>query len=132
MPCSGHTAHWLLANPILLTESDLQDAKDNDSSRSLHPTGNTPLIDLVLSQLTDVFRIGLIVALVITMLRTSPVTGRVLPLAAGVVFVAVILPTTMPGNSGNLTYTIIAGLLSNTIILVPVLVVVNVVNRLRR
>ena len=90
------------------------------------------MIDLVLSQLTDVFRIGLIVALVITMLRTSPVTGRVLPLAAGVVFVAVILPTTMPGNSGNLTYTIIAGLLSNTIILVPVLVVVNVVNRLRR
>jgi hypothetical protein len=132
MPCSGHTALWLLANPILLTESDLQDAKDDDSSRSLHPTGNTPLIDLVLSQLTDVFRIGLIVALVITMLRTSPVTGRVLPLAAGVVFVAVILPTTMPGNSGNLTYTIIAGLLSNTIILVPVLVVVNVVNRLRR
>ena len=44
------------------------------------------MIDLVFSQLSDVFRIGLIIALVVTMLRTSTVTGRVLPLVAGVVF----------------------------------------------
>jgi hypothetical protein len=90
------------------------------------------LIDLVLSQLTDVFRIGLIIALVITMLRTSPVTGRVLPLAAGIVFVAVILPTTMPGNSGNLTNAIIAGLLSNAIILVSILVLARLFAHWRR
>jgi hypothetical protein len=90
------------------------------------------VIDLVFSQLTDVFRIGLIVALVVTMLRTAPVTGRVLPLVAGVVFVAVILPTTMPGGSASLTHAILAGLVSNTIILVLVLAVARLMARLRR
>jgi hypothetical protein len=90
------------------------------------------VIDLVFSQLTDVFRIGLIVALVITMLRTAPVTGRVLPLACGVVFVAVILPTTMPGGSASLTHAILAGLVSNLVILVLVLAVARLVSLLRR
>ncbi len=90
------------------------------------------MIELVLSQLTDVFRIGLIVALVVTMLRTSTVTGRVLPLVAGVVFVAVILPTTMPSGSANLGDEIIAGLITNLIILVPVLVLARLFVKLRR
>ncbi len=90
------------------------------------------MIELVFSQLTDVFRIGLIVALVVTMFRTSTVTGRVLPLAAGVVFVAVILPTTMPSGSANLGDEIIAGLITNLIILVPVLVLARLFVKLRR
>ncbi len=90
------------------------------------------MIELVFSQLTDVFRIGLIVALVVTMLRTSTVTGRVLPLVAGVVFVAVILPTTMPSGSANLGDEIIAGLITNLIILVPVLVLARLFVKLRR
>jgi hypothetical protein len=90
------------------------------------------VIELVFSQLTDVFRIGLIVALVVTMFRTSTVTGRVLPLAAGVVFVAVILPTTMPSGSANLGDEIIAGLITNLIILVPVLVLARLFVKLRR
>ena len=90
------------------------------------------MIDLVLSQLTDLFRIGLMIALVVTMLRTSAVTGRVLPLALGVVFVAVILPTTMPGGSANLIDAILAGLVSNLIILVPVLAAAALVVRLRK
>ncbi len=90
------------------------------------------MIDLVFSQLTDVFRIGLIVALVITMQRTAPVTGRLLPLVCGVVFVAVILPTTMPGGSASLTHAIVAGLVSNLVILVLVLGVARLVARLRR
>jgi hypothetical protein len=90
------------------------------------------VIELVLSQLTDVFRIGLIVALVVTMFRTSTVTGRVLPLVAGVVFVAVILPTTMPSGSANLGDEIIAGLITNLIILVPVLVLARLFVKLRR
>jgi len=88
--------------------------------------------DLVLSQLTDLFRIGLIAALVITMFRTSAVTGRVLPLTLGVVFVAVILPTTMPSGQASLTDAILAGLVSNLVILVPVLAVATLVARLRR
>lgn len=90
------------------------------------------MIELVFSQLSDVFRIGLIVALVITMLRTSTVTGRVLPLIAGVVFVAVIVPSTLSGSTETLNQEIAAGLISNLIILVPVLVLAKLIASLRR
>ena len=94
--------------------------------------GNAVLIDLVLSQLTDLFRIGMMIALVVTMRRTAAVTGRVLPLALGVVFVAVILPSTMPSGSASLFDAILAGLISNLLILVPILAVAALVARLRR
>ena len=90
------------------------------------------MTDLVLSQLTDFFRIGLIIALVVTMHRTAAVTGRVLPLALGVVFVAVMLPSTMPSGSASLADAVLAGLVSNSIILVPVLALAELIARLRR
>ena len=90
------------------------------------------MIDLVLSQLTDIFRIGLIVALVITMRRTSAVTGRVLPLVLGVFFVAVILPTTLRSQQVDLVDAVLAGLVSNVIILAVVLAAAFLIVRLRR
>lgn len=90
------------------------------------------MIELVLSQLSDVFRIGLIIALVVTMFRTSSVTGRVLPLIAGVVFVAVIVPSTLSGGTESLSQEIAAGLISNLIILAPVLLLAQLIARLRR
>ena len=90
------------------------------------------MIDLVFSQLSDVFRIGLIIALVVTMLRTSSVTGRVLPLVAGVVFVAVIVPSTFSGGTESLSQEIAAGLISNLIILAPVLLLARWITHLRR
>ncbi len=90
------------------------------------------MIDLVLSQLSDPFRIGLMIALVITMLRTSAVTGRALPLVMGVLFVAVILPTTMPSGTATVSDAILAGLVSNAVILGLVLVTAALVARLRR
>ena len=90
------------------------------------------MTDLVISQLTDLFRIGLIVALVVTMHRTASVTGRVIPLVLGVVFVAVMLPTTMPGHLVNLKDAILAGLVSNLIILISVLAFAWLIARLRR
>ncbi|MDH4391826.1 MAG: hypothetical protein QE285_10455 [Aquabacterium sp.] len=90
------------------------------------------MVDLVLSQLTDLFRIGLVIGLVYTMNRTAAVTGRVLPLVLGVVFVAVMLPATMPRASANLLDATLAGLVSNTIILVPVLVLAALIARWRR
>ena len=90
------------------------------------------MIDLVLSQLTDLFRIGLIIALVVTMRRTAAVTGSVFPLVLGVIFVAAMLPLTMPGASASLTGAILAGLVSNTIILAVVLVAAGLIARLRR
>ena len=90
------------------------------------------MTDLVLSQLTDLFRIGLIIALVVTMQRTAAVTGRVLPLVMGVVFVAVMIPATMPSGAVSLTHAVLAGLLSNSIILMPVLAGAWLIARLRR
>lgn len=90
------------------------------------------MIDLVFSQLSDVFRIGLIIALVVTMLRTSTVTGRVFPLIAGVVFVAVIVPSTLSGSTETLSQEIVAGLISNLIILAPVLLLARLLAHLRR
>ena len=90
------------------------------------------MTDLVLSQLTDIFRIGLIIGLVFTMHKTAAVTGRILPLVLGVVFLAVMLPATMPNASASFTDAILAGLVSNTIILAPVLVVAWLISRSRR
>ena len=90
------------------------------------------MIDLVLSQLSDLFRIGLLIALVITMLRTSAVTGRALPLVMGVLFVAVILPTTMPSGTASVSDAILAGLVSNSLITGLVIAVAAVFTRLRR
>lgn len=90
------------------------------------------MTDLALSQLTDLFRIGLITGLVFTMHRTADVTGRVLPLVLGVVFVAVLLPTTMPSTSASFTDAVFAGLISNSIILIPVLILAGLVARSRR
>lgn len=90
------------------------------------------MADLVLSQLSDLFRIGLIVALVVTMRRTAPVTGRVVPLILGVAFVAVMIPVTMPGPSSRAGDAIVAGLVSNSIILALVLACAEVIARVRR
>ena len=93
------------------------------------------MIDLIQSQLLDPFRIGLIVALVFTMFRTRAATGTVLPLAAGVIFVAVILPATQSPGQGSgaasLTEAVAAGVVSNLIILGIVLALAMIVRRLR-
>jgi hypothetical protein len=89
------------------------------------------MIDLVQSQLLDPFRIGLIVALVATMFRTRAATGQVLPLALGVIFVAVILPSTNPPANVTLTDAMLAGLVSNVIILAFVLALAVLIRRLR-
>jgi hypothetical protein len=90
------------------------------------------MTDLVLSQLTDLFRIGLLIGLVYTMQRTAAVTGRVLPLALGVVFVAVIVPSTLPQPHVPLMDSIFSGLIANTIILAPVLLAAALMARWRR
>ena len=89
------------------------------------------MTELIQTQLTDLFRIGLIVALVATMLRTQATTGRLLPLAAGVLFVAVIIPSTMPAGGAGLGQAVAAGVVSNLIILGIVLALWSVISRLR-
>jgi hypothetical protein len=93
--------------------------------------GGHHVLDLIQSQLMDPFRIGLIAALVFTMFRTKAATGTVIPLAAGVVFVAVILPSTQGSGAASLTEAVTAGIVSNLIILGIVLALAMIVRRLR-
>jgi hypothetical protein len=89
-----------------------------------------PFLDLLQAQLTDVFRIGLMIALVVTMLRTQAVTGTILPLLAGVVFVAVIIPMTMPGTEPALR-AIGTGIVANLILLAVAMAALQVYRRFR-
>ena len=71
---------------------------------------------IIASQLADPFRIGLIAALIYTTIRNSGVTGWLVPLAAGIVFVAFIIAVTMPSGGQTQAVVISAGVVSNAII----------------
>ena len=88
------------------------------------------LADLFVAQLTDLFRVGLMIMLVITASRTSKNAGTVVPLILGVVFVAVIIPTTLSSDSPSKTIQIGVGLLSNAAILGVLLAVKSLATRL--
>ena len=91
------------------------------------------LSNLILSQLSDPFRIGLMVALVITMQRTQGTTGVWVPLAAGVLFVAVIIPSTMLTALAQPLWQVVAvGMVSNAIILAVILSAWAIYQRFRR
>lgn len=90
------------------------------------------LIQLFFAQLTDPFRIGLTVALMLTTARTGAVTGWLLPMAAGVVFIAVLIPTTLTAGQGPLAPAIGIGLVSTSIILAVAMGVRELVLRARR
>lgn len=78
-------------------------------------------MDTIFLQLSDPFRIGMIFFLLLTALRTRVATGMLLPLAAGVVFVAVIIPLTLQASSVQTSAALMAaigyGIVTNTVIL---------------
>ncbi len=75
------------------------------------------LTELFLSQIADPFRIGMVIALLLTTRRTAAVTGTWVPLIAGVVFVAVLIPTTLQAGQGDRVTAIAVGLVSTTVLL---------------
>lgn len=80
------------------------------------------MLETLISQLLDLFRIGLIFFLLMTALRTREAAGLVMPLSLGVVFVAILIPLTtgaaaVTGNT-SLYAAIGIGVVSNAIILV--------------
>jgi len=81
------------------------------------------LADILLSQLIDPFRIVLAVGLVLTMIRNRSVTGTVLPLAAGIVFIAVLIPMTLERVTEGLPLRIALGLVSTAIIVAVILAI---------
>lgn len=73
-------------------------------------------ISLFTAQITDIFRLGLLAALIYTTERTRAQTGILLPLLAGIVFVAVIIPSTVTRSNVDILSAVGVGLLANTII----------------
>jgi hypothetical protein len=87
--------------------------------------------EILLAQLTDPFRLGLIVALVVTMLRTEAVTGRWIPLALGILFVAAVLPMTT-GRASEVPFAtaILLGVVANLVLLALVMAIRHLVLRI--
>lgn len=76
------------------------------------------MAELMAAQAADVFRIGLLVMLLLTTLRNRPITGMLLPLAAGAIFVAAIIPMTgVSTRSEPMATQILAGLVVNAVYL---------------
>jgi hypothetical protein len=71
---------------------------------------------LLLTQLTDVFRIGFLIGLIYTIERTRQQTGVIVPLLAGIVFIAVILATAMPVMNVPVWQSIASGIAANAAI----------------
>ena len=81
------------------------------------------LNQLLLSQLLDPFRIGLLVALVATAYNTAGTVGVAVPLILGTVFVAVLLPITMQSEEVAKMTAILTGLAANAIVVAIILAV---------
>ncbi len=89
--------------------------------------------ELLISQLTDIFRIGLVIGLLYTAFRTRDNTGLVVPLLLGVVFIAMIIPMTMPGAVGEpLWRQALSGVVANLILLGIVLAIWTAILRSRQ
>jgi peptidoglycan/LPS O-acetylase OafA/YrhL len=77
-----------------------------------------PIIDILTAQLTDLFRIGLIIALIFTARRNAAATGWWLPLGLGVIFVAVMIPATLQSQSTEPFWRLaMVGVVANLVIL---------------
>lgn len=88
------------------------------------------LSELILTQAKDIFRIGLLIALIATMLRTQQQSGTIIPLAAGIVFVAVLIPMTMSPVPGfSIPTQIATGIAINTVYVAIGLAVLRLFNR---
>ncbi len=90
------------------------------------------LSDLLVAQLSDPFRIGLLIALFVTMLRTRAASGTLIPLAIGAVFVAVLLPLTAQASLAAPLATVIGvGIVANVIWLAIILAIWTLYQRLK-
>jgi Na+/glutamate symporter len=73
-------------------------------------------VSLFTTQITDIFRLGLLAGLIYTTERTRAQTGIMLPLVAGILFVAVIIPNTMPVAGVDMVSAMVTGIVSNAVI----------------
>jgi hypothetical protein len=79
------------------------------------------LVDIFLAQLTEPFRVGLLIMLVVTAVRTAHSVGTIVPIALGLVFVAVMIPFSLGPEGAPKSAQIGVGLVSNAVILLVIL-----------
>lgn len=81
------------------------------------------LTELITSQLLDPFRIGLLIALVLTAYNTAGTVAIGIPIVLGAIFVAVLLPTTTQAPPAEFTtlITILTGLAVNGVLIAIIL-----------
>jgi hypothetical protein len=89
-------------------------------------------LDLLTAQLTDPFRIGLLIAMVYTARNTAAQAGRLIPVILGIVFVAILIPMTLGSGAPDRTTAIAMGLLSNAIIVAIIWAIWEAVTRASR
>lgn len=79
-------------------------------------------VDIYLAQLVDPFRVGLLIALLFAAANTQATLNRWIPIGLGLVFVAMLIPTTIgSGADADLLQRILVGLFSNLTILAVLL-----------
>jgi len=89
--------------------------------------------DLILAQLADPLRMGLLVALLFFAANSRGVLNRWLPIALGLAFVAVLIPTAMASDTTEpVTAQIGVGFLSNAMIVGIMLFAEAVVEKFRK
>ena len=88
--------------------------------------------EIFIDQLLNPFRIGLLFFLVLTTLRTAQHTGKLVPLGLGVLFVAVLLPTSSADSGLDWSTAVAVGIVSNAVILAVLLAGWSLAARLRR
>ena len=73
--------------------------------------------DILVSQATDPFRLGLLLMLVVMAARTAPTLGYFRPLALGAVFVGVLIPLAFAPDDPDFITRISVGIIVNAVIL---------------
>ena len=89
-------------------------------------------VNILITQLADPFRIGLLVALLFTAQNTSGALNRWLPIGLGLVFVAVIIPTALASESAPVAAEIGVGVVANAAVLAVMLAAQAIFERVRK
>ncbi len=88
-------------------------------------------LNILGSQLVDPFRIALMIGLLITSNNTAAQVGRAIPLALGIIFVAVLIPTSFGAGPHGMVTSVAVGIVANVIIFAVCWVVMGLVRRVR-
>lgn len=79
------------------------------------------IVDIFVTQIGDLFRVVLMLAVLVTQIRTRALSGKRLPLALGTVLVAALIPVILPVANVGFFTAFAVGLVANALILAVLL-----------